>query len=235
MYLQTDGDIVENTAITENEVDAFLAAVPLPIDAKILDLCCGQGRHLIALAKRGYTSLSGVDRSRYLVRLARRRARQENLNIDFHEGDARKFRAKSGSFDCVTMLGNSFGFFERDSDDLEVLKSVTRVLKSGGTLYLDIADGAWLKENYERRSWEWIDQNQFVCRERTLSEDGRRLVSREVLTHADQGVVADHSCTSGMERELKSSRVSQISRANTVFSAFPRRGGREARHRGIAE
>ena len=51
----------------------------------------------------------------------------------------------------------------------------------------------------------------------------------------NQGVVADHSCTSGMERELKSSRVSQISRANTVFSAFPRRGGREARHRGIAE
>lgn len=51
----------------------------------------------------------------------------------------------------------------------------------------------------------------------------------------NQGVVADHSCTSGMERELKSSRVGQISRANTVFSAFPRRGGREARHRGIAE
>ena len=191
MYLQTDGDVVENKEITAHEVDAFLRAVPLARDARILDLCCGQGRHLIELASRGYSALSGVDRSRYLVRVARRRARQGNFNIDFHEGDARKFRAKVGGFDCVTMLGNSFGFFERDTDDLEVLKSVIRVLKSGGTLYLDIADGAWLKEHYERRSWEWIDKNQFVCRERTLSEDGRRLVSREVVTHADQGVVAD--------------------------------------------
>ncbi len=191
MYLRTDGDMVENNEITETEINAFLAAVPLAEDARILDLCCGQGRHLLSLARRGFKQLSGVDRSRYLIRLARRRARKEGFQIDLSEGDARKFRAEPKSFDCVTMLGNSFGFFESESDDAEVLNSVLRVLKSGGALYLDLADGSWLRDHYEKRSWEWIDQNQFVCRERTLSEDGRRLVSREVVTHAEQGVIAD--------------------------------------------
>ena len=191
MYLRTDGDMVENPAITENEIDALLKAISLEKDAQILDLCCGQGRHLLALAKRGFSNLAGVDRSRYLIRLARRRARKEGFDIDLSEGDARKFRADPQSFDCVTMLGNSFGFFERESDDVEVLNSILRVLKSNGALYLDLADGSWLKENFEKRSWEWIDQNQFVCRERTLSSDGRRLVSREVVTHAEQGVIAD--------------------------------------------
>lgn len=191
MYLRTDGDMVENNDITEREIDAFLDAVPLGKDARILDLCCGQGRHLLALARRGFRSLAGVDRSRYLIRLARRRARKDGFDIDLSEGDARKFRADARSFDCVTMLGNSFGFFESEADDVEVLNSILRVLKSDGSLYLDLADGSWLRDHFEKRSWEWIDQNQFVCRERTLSADGRRLVSREVVTHAEQGVIAD--------------------------------------------
>ncbi|MGH8595487.1 MAG: D-alanine--D-alanine ligase family protein, partial [Gammaproteobacteria bacterium] len=41
------------------------------------------------------------------------------------------------------------------------------------------------------RSWEWIDENQFVCRERSLSADQARMISREVVVHADKGVIAD--------------------------------------------
>jgi len=191
LYLKTDGDVVENIEATRQEVDALLAAAPVDEDSVILDLCCGQGRHSLELARRGFKHVSGIDRSGYLIRLARRRARKEGLAVTFKEGDARNFRMPKASLDLVCMMGNSFGYFERDEDDLAVLLAVKAVLKPGGTFSIDIADGAWMREHFEPRSWEWIDQNQFVCRERSQSAGGDRLVSREVVTHAERGVIAD--------------------------------------------
>jgi D-alanine-D-alanine ligase len=160
-------------------------------DDRILDLCCGQGRHCLELASRGFGHVTGIDRSRYLIRLARRRANQLGYRIAFHEGDARKFRAPENAFDCVTMMGNSFGYFDDAEDDMQVLAKIKRVLRSRGTLVMDLTDGDWMRQNYERRSWEWIDQSQLVCRERSLSSDGSRLISREVVVDAEKGVIAD--------------------------------------------
>ncbi|MBP2133730.1 hypothetical protein J2128_001684 [Methanomicrobium sp. W14] len=87
--------------------------------------------------------------------------------------------------------GNSFGYFKSNDDDKKVLKEVFRVLKPKGRLLLDISDGKYLKTNFVPRSWEWIDQNYFVCRERCLSSDRQRLVTREVITHVKKGVIAD--------------------------------------------
>ena len=191
LYLKTDGDVIEHDEATRAEVEAILAASDLPAEAAVLDLCCGQGRHTIELARRGFTNLTGIDRSRYLVRLARRRAKKENLSITFKEGDARDIRVPEGSQDLVCMMGNSFGYFDRNEDDLAVLKAVKRALRPGGRLALDITDGTWMRDHFEPRSWEWIDQNQFVCRERSMSSDGERLISREVVSHAERGIIAD--------------------------------------------
>jgi D-alanine-D-alanine ligase len=191
VYLKTDGDIVENDAATRIEVDRVLDAARLPHGARILDLCCGQGRHTLELARRGFLGVSGLDRSRYLIRLARRRAREQGLPIRFHEGDARKISPRFKDLDAVLLLGNSFGYFDREEDDLAVLTAIREALVSEGRLVLDLTDGAWMKTGYEPRSWEWIDQDQFVCRERSLTADGKRLVSREVVVHAEKGVLAD--------------------------------------------
>lgn len=191
IYLKTDGDVVENDDNTVNEIDTLLAfAKPKKSDV-LLDLCCGQGRHCIELAKRGFNHVYGVDRSRYLIRLAKKRSQKQQLSIKFSEGDARKIRLPENSVDQVYILGNSFGYFEREEDDIAVLESIKRVLKPNGKLIIDITDGDWMKHNYEPRSWEWIDQSYFVCRERTLSAEGRRMISREVVVNAEMGVVAD--------------------------------------------
>lgn len=87
----------------------------------ILDLCCGQGRHCLELARRGFKNVMGVDRSRYLVRLAKKRAQNEGLQVLFKEGDARNPRLPESSFDCVAIMGNSFGYFSNKQDDEKVL------------------------------------------------------------------------------------------------------------------
>jgi len=191
IYLKTDADVVENDTNTVQEIDLLVRYAGLEHNDKILDLCCGQGRHSMELAQRGFRNVTGLDRSRYLIRLAKKRAKSLGYEVSFHEGDARRFRLPENSFHCVALLGNSFGYFDREEDDLAVLRSVHRVLRSGGTIALDLTDGQWMRENYEKRSWEWIDANHFVCRERTLTKDNSRLVSREVVTHAERGIIAD--------------------------------------------
>lgn len=224
VYLKTDGDVVEDQSLTRAEVDRIIELTGIGKADRVLDLCCGQGRHLMELARRGFTQLTGVDRSRYLIRLARRRAKAEGKEISFREGDARKFRIGSETvFDCVTMLGNSFGYFDRSEDDITVLNSARRCLRAGGVLMLDLADGSWLREHFEPRSWEWLDQSQFVCRERTLSSDGTRLISREVVVDAERGVIADQFY------------AERLFSQEQILDALDRAGFKSARCHGLVE
>ena len=191
LYVKTDGDVVENNENTRRDVDFILASAPVQPHSQILDLCCGQGRHCIELARRGFKNVTGVDRSRYLIRLAKKRAQAEGLQVVFKEGDARNPRLPESSFDCVAIMGNSFGYFSNKQDDEKVLATVGKLLRPSGQITLDITDGAYMADNFDRRSWEWIDEHHFVCRERSLSADRDRLISREVIVHDEMGVIAD--------------------------------------------
>ncbi|MGF1636957.1 MAG: methyltransferase domain-containing protein, partial [Cyclobacteriaceae bacterium] len=126
-----------------------------------------------------------------LVTRARNINQKLRLNVVFKEGDARKLPFPSDEFDFVIIPGNSFGYFESLNDDLKVLTEVKRILKPTGRILIDITDGDYMRENYQARSWEWIDSNYFVCRERSLSGDNQRLISREVISHVKKGVIAD--------------------------------------------
>jgi len=191
MYLKTDADVVDDNSITSFEIDMFTSILNLSQEAKILDLACGQGRHTLELARRGYKNVYGFDRSHYLINRARQINLKENLSAGFKEGDARKLTYATDTFDVVMILGNSFGYFETIDDDVKILKEVFRVLKPGGKFLIDVADGSYLKNNFSPRSWEWIDKNHFVCRERSLASDNQRLISREVVSHIQKGVVVD--------------------------------------------
>jgi len=191
LYLKTDADVVDDPDITRREIDLFTDMLKLSPEHKILDLCCGQGRHSLELARRGFNMVEGVDRSHYLIQKAKALAKKEGLNVKFREGDARKLPHPPDTFDVVLILGNSFGYFETVQDDLRVLQEVFRVLRPWGKLLIDVTDGEHLKDHFDARSWEWIDRKHFVCRERSLSVDGQRLISREVISHVEKGVIAD--------------------------------------------
>lgn len=191
LYLKTDGDIVDDQKITKEEIDLILKILKPKPEDKILDLCCGQGRHSLELARRGFLNLEGLDRSNYLIYRAKSSTKKERLSIRFREGDARKLPYQPDTFDIVLILGNSFGYFDTIQDDLRALKEIFRVLKPWGKLLIDIADGDYLKNHFEPRSWEWIGKKHFVCRERSLSGDTTRLITREIITDIEKGVIQD--------------------------------------------
>jgi D-alanine-D-alanine ligase len=223
LYVKTDGDVVENRENTRREVDFIVASAAIQPHSQILDLCCGQGRHCLELARRGFRNVTGVDRSRYLVRLARKRAQTEGLQILFKEGDARNPRLTENSFDCVAIMGNSFGYFSNKQDDEKVLTAVGKLLRPTGQLVLDITDGAHMAEHFDRRSWEWIDEHHFVCRERSISQDGERLISREVIVHDELGVIADQFY------------AERLYTREAIARLLEKTGFRNVRHHGHAE
>ncbi|KAG0270102.1 hypothetical protein DFQ27_000403 [Actinomortierella ambigua] len=218
MYLKTDGDVVEDADITLSEI-RLLEADPViqPVLAKgrhqvnhhgeerekernhknrVLDLCCGQGRHTLKLVEL-YPGLElhGHDQSEYLIQLARSRAalapQEAKDRMAFTIGDCRSIPHPDESFALVLIMGNSFGYFASDNADSMVLREVERVLQPGGVVVLDVTDGAYMRENFSARSWEWIDDTMITCRERQLSKDKKRLISREVVILADKGVIRD--------------------------------------------
>lgn len=220
LYLKTDGDVVDDSEITATEVDAITDILKISPDDSILDLCCGQGRHSLELAKRGFRKVQGLDRSHYLVQKARASAKNQALDVRFREGDARKLPHPNDSFNVVLILGNSFGYFETLQDDLRVLRNVMRVLMPWGKLLIDTADGEHLKKNFQRRSWEWMNSRLLVCRERSLSLDRERMVSREVITHIQKGVVADRFYAERLYSRKTLAKL--LAEAGLVNVSFPR-------------
>ena len=191
LYLKTDGDVFENEENTKADIEALIANVALTPSDHVLDLCCGQGRHAIELARRGFRNVTGVDVSPYLIDLARRRAAAAGIDATFLEGDARQCRLRDGEFDCVAILGNSFGYFDHADGDASLLRRAHKLLRPSGRLALDLVDGDWLRDNFEKRSWEWLEDRLLVCRERALSRIGDRLITRETVIDADRGVMGD--------------------------------------------
>ena len=223
LYVKTDGDVVENSENTRREVDFIVSAAAIQSHSQILDLCCGQGRHCLELARRGFKNVMGVDRSRYLIRLAKKRAQNESLQVVFKEGDARNPKLAENSFDCVAIMGNSFGYFSNKLDDEKVLATVGKILRQTGQLVLDITDGAHMAEHFERRSWEWIDEHHFVCRERSISKEGDRLISREVIVNDETGVIADQFY------------AERLYTRESITKLLEKTGFRNVRHHGTAE
>jgi ubiquinone/menaquinone biosynthesis C-methylase UbiE len=70
---------------------------------RILDMATGTGRAALALAKRG-AIVTGVDASREMLSVARTRASELGVTVDFSEGDAHALTYPDRSFDAVVCL-----------------------------------------------------------------------------------------------------------------------------------
>lgn len=103
--------------------------------SRVLDLCCGGGRHSVELARRGYRVV-GVDLSGDLLDAAMVHSDRKGVDVEFIRGDMRCAVA-DGAFDVVVNFFTSFGYFELDAENQRVLSSIRRCLRPGGAWLMD--------------------------------------------------------------------------------------------------
>jgi 2-polyprenyl-3-methyl-5-hydroxy-6-metoxy-1,4-benzoquinol methylase len=164
-------------AEADEQVAKALALIKPP-GKSVLDLCCGPGRCSVSLAKRGF-SVTGVDRTKYLLDKARAKARAAHVKIEWVQKDMRDF-VRPDSFALVISMFTSFGYFDDNREDVIVLENMFTSLKPGGASLIEVlgkerlakilqsttstvlSDGAMLVERHEicddwtRVSNEWL-------------------------------------------------------------------------------
>lgn len=111
-----------------NEVKGMIEWLKLDQGAEVLDLCCGMGRHSMALTDFGY-KVTGIDLSGVLLKEAVRLDTQQK--VQWIQGDMRDVQINQ-QFDAVVNLFTSFGYFEEDAENEKVLHEIYRLLKPSG-------------------------------------------------------------------------------------------------------
>ncbi|HSJ54284.1 MAG TPA: class I SAM-dependent methyltransferase [Anaerolineae bacterium] len=137
---------------TAQEVAGVLALLDPRSGARILDLACGQGRHAVILARLGY-SVAGLDRSAALLSRAQEAARGVASEVAWVLGDMRSLPF-GPEFDACLSLFSSFGYFEDEAENEEVLHQVCGVLRPGGALFLDLSNHERLHQQPCPTTWQ---------------------------------------------------------------------------------
>jgi len=170
-------------ARTTRETDFVCACAPLPYFHKVIDVCCGMGRHARGLFDRGY-SVTGVERDAVAIA----RARELAGGPTYIQVDVRDYEPDASAYDLAISMSQSFGYFDV-ATSRDVLRRLTTGVREGGRVILDLWSPEFFSAHQGERDLELPD---VVVRERKRVEDGRLFV------HLDY----PHGCYDDFEWEL---------------------------------
>lgn len=194
-YLVTTSQRV-NEAHTINDVNFLIDMLHITPDMKVIDICCGQGRHIIELIKREFKHVEGIDFSEVLLSKLKEDLTKHfgiNHQIKIHHDDVRTMKIGKNEFDVAYMLGNSLGYSDKIDDDRAILRNILSILKPGGKIFLDTNNGDYFMKNLQPKIWSWQkleDGSEYITlRERELVED--KLAMRVILISPTIGVIRE--------------------------------------------
>jgi len=102
----------------------------------ILDLACGEGTFAVEMARQGY-KVTGVDLSSEMLRLAREKAEEAGVTVDFVQQDMRGLSLDE-EFDLVTCWYDSLNYLLEHEELVATFRNVARVLSSNGLFIFDM-------------------------------------------------------------------------------------------------
>jgi SAM-dependent methyltransferase len=172
---------------TLRECDFLEKTLRLTPAARVLDTCCGHGRHLIELASRGYV-VTGVDLDPYSLDLARKSARERNLpdeSVQLLRCDLRDMPYVD-EFDAAYNYFTSFGYLETEREDERALHAIACALKPGGIFVLETMNLYHLAQVFRPRDeWETFASGYSMMAERSWDLASGHLHERRVVRAPD--------------------------------------------------
>lgn len=180
------------TLMLARTVDWLYQEALAPPVEKILEIGCGQGDGLAAIARRFHPrSIDGFDLDERQVARAERRLRKDQVGGTrprLWTGDAEHIQADDGTYDAVF----EFTIFHHVPDWRGALREVRRVLRPGGLFlfeelsreaFYDTGVPGWLLRRFTVHPWETMFN--FPDFRRALGESGLRLTALQ--THVVVG------------------------------------------------
>ncbi|HYR47493.1 MAG TPA: class I SAM-dependent methyltransferase, partial [Candidatus Polarisedimenticolia bacterium] len=96
---------------------------------RVLEVAPGPGYLAVEMARPGRLQVTGLDISSTFVEIARERAREAGVKVEFRQGDVARMPFETGSFDLVVCQAA----FKNFPLPLSALAEMHRVLRVGGT------------------------------------------------------------------------------------------------------
>jgi SAM-dependent methyltransferase len=160
---------------TEAEARFIETRLGVARGAALLDVPCGEGRHALVLARRGYR-MTGIDTSAPNIARAAQAAREDGLDVRWERTDMRRIEAAS-AFDGAYCFGNSFGYLEHEGM-VSFVAALAHALSPGARFVLDtgMAAESILPESIGRLWMEaggvllLVDNRYDVAKSRLLTE-----------------------------------------------------------------
>jgi len=130
---------------------------------KLIDFCCGVGRHVYGLANKGYAA-TGVDVSERQIETAKKVHAHEN--IKYHVGDAKNIKVDD-TFNMAICMWTTYNYFSKDEEFSQFISNVYDHLNDDGLLILDAKNVPSLEDFriYNRSRYnERIDLDQLIIK-----------------------------------------------------------------------
>ena len=183
--LDRDWEAIVNARDTRKEAD-FVEKV-LSRRGFVLDLCCGTGRHTIALCERGWNVI-GMDLSKNLLAIAKLRMEHARVKTPLVRADMRFLPFRDSLFKTVINMFTSFGYLPSESEDAVSLLEVNRTLRSQGRFLLDLANRDHIIKTFRERDWAEFEPF-FLLERRSLDLKASKLISQWMLIQKNTGRV----------------------------------------------
>jgi len=137
-------------------IDNLIDYLQIPKGSKLIDIACGKGRHAKYFNQKGM-DVVGVDLSPNSINTAKK---DENKNLQFSVHDMRE-NYQEETFDVVTNLFTSFGYFEDNKDEQKAINAMASNLKEEGLLIIDFMNAKKVIDHLVLNEQKTIDGIQF--------------------------------------------------------------------------
>jgi ubiquinone/menaquinone biosynthesis C-methylase UbiE len=142
----------------------------------VLDLACGTGTAAILLAKRGLR-VYGVDGSQHMLKIAKQKAAEEKVHVEFLLSDMRSFTIPE-NVDLVVSLYDSLNYILKLEELVSVFMRVRQHLKENGLFMFDMNTLYNMKYGWDNRfSVFWMTDDIFVI-ESNAHDQKRRTTTK---------------------------------------------------------
>ena len=143
----------------EQEAKKFLDNITQYLNitkGKILDVGCGKGRHAKYFNELGF-NVVGIDLSLNSIAKAKL---NETHDLKFYKFDMRNV-FKENSFNVVTNLFTSFGYFDNSLDEQKTINAMVENLKKDGILIIDFMNVKKIINNLVSKESKKINSVEF--------------------------------------------------------------------------